>query len=157
METIASFQINHLKLQSGLYVSKKYNVGTIPITVFDVRMKRPYKDSVMSTGSIHTIEHIVATFLRNDKEFSSRIIYFGPMGCRTGFYFIVKGDLNSKDVISLLIRAYDYVVDFVGEIPGATPIQCGYCYDMDLEAAKSDSIAYSKILKSATSENLIYP
>lgn len=157
METISSFQIDHLKLLRGLYLSKKYNIDGMVMTVFDLRMRRPYKDDVMGTGAIHAIEHIVATFLRNDDDFGNRIVYFGPMGCRTGFYLIIVGDLMPQDVLELLIRAFDYVVNFEGDIPGATPQQCGYCYDMNLDEAKLASNYYIKTLKDSKKENLNYP
>lgn len=157
METIPSFTIDHLKLKCGLFVSGKYIVGSGTLTTFDLRMKRPYHDPVMETGSVHALEHIIATYLRNDPLWGSRIIYFGPMGCRTGFYLIVAGDLTSEDILPLVERAYDFASDFSGEIPGATPKECGYCVDMDLELAKADAAMYYNVLIDPKKENLFYP
>lgn len=157
METISSFTVDHLKLKCGVFVSAKYDIGGSLITTFDLRMKRPYHDPVMETGSVHALEHILATYLRSDSLWGDRIIYFGPMGCRTGFYLIVAGDLTSEDIIPLLERAYDFASDFSGEIPGATPKECGYCVDMDLELAKADAAMYYNVLIDPKKENLRYP
>ena len=115
MKTIASFQVDHLRLKSGLYVSRKDVVGDEVITTFDIRMKRPYQEDVMSTGSIHALEHICATYIRNDELWKDKIIYFGPMGCRTGFYLIVAGDVTTDAIRPLIERTFDYASDFEGE------------------------------------------
>ena len=147
METIPSFKIDHLRLKAGLYVARRDLLGDEMITTFDIRMKRPYHEDVMSTGSIHALEHICATYMRNDELWGRRIIYFGPMGCRTGFYLI--------DV--LLTLKESEVSEFEGEIPGATPKECGYCVDMDLEEAKRDAALYYNLLIDAKKENFNYP
>jgi LuxS protein involved in autoinducer AI2 synthesis len=157
METIPSFTVDHQKLKCGVFVSSKYVLGGQTLTTFDLRMKRPYVDAVMETGSVHALEHIVATYLRNDSLWGSRIIYFGPMGCRTGFYLIMSGDLSPEDVLPLLERAYDFAAEFKGEIPGATPKECGYCVDMDLNLANADAAAYYNIIINPKKENLNYP
>ncbi len=127
------------------------------VTTFDLRMKRPYREDVMDTGSIHALEHICAAYMRNDPLWGDKIIYFGPMGCRTGFYLVVAGDLESEDILPLVERTFDFAGDFEGEIPGATPLECGYCVDMDLEGAKADATLYYNLLISAKKENFNYP
>lgn len=157
MNTIPSFTIDHLKMKSGVFVSCKYALSNIVLTTFDLRMKRPYHELVMETGSVHAIEHIAATYLRNDTMWGEKIIYFGPMGCRTGFYLIMLGDLLPEDILPLLERTFDYVSEFDGDIPGATPKECGFCVDMDLESAKADAAMYYNILIDPKKENLRYP
>ena len=157
METIASFQVDHLRLKSGLYVSRKDVVGDEVITTFDIRMKRPYQEDVMSTGSIHALEHICATYIRNDELWKDKIIYFGPMGCRTGFYLIVAGDVTTDAIRPLIERTFDYASDFEGEIPGATPKECGFCVDMDLAEAKRDATLYYNVIIGGKKENFNYP
>lgn len=157
MQTIASFTVDHLKLKSGLFVSRKDIIGSIVLTTFDLRLKRPYHDPVMDTASVHTLEHICATYLRNDPLWGDRVIYFGPMGCRTGFYLIMTGDLSSEEILPLIERTFDYASEYTGEIPGATPKECGYCVDMDLELAKVDAAMYYNVLIAAKKENLLYP
>ena len=109
MEKIASFTVNHLNLLPGVYVSRKDNVGGNVITTFDLRMTRPNYEPVMNTAEVHTIEHLAATFLRNHKEYGEKIIYFGPMGCRTGFYLILAGEYESKDIVPLLKELYTFM------------------------------------------------
>ena len=121
MEKIASFTIDHIKLQPGIYVSRKDHVGNEVITTFDIRMTSPNEEPVMNTAEVHTIEHLAATFLRNHKEFGSRIIYFGPMGCRTGFYLLLAGDYESSDIVELLKDMFVFIRDFKDEVPGASP------------------------------------
>lgn len=157
MKTIASFQVDHLRLKSGLYVSRKDVVGDEVITTFDIRMKRPYQEDVMSTGSIHALEHICATYIRNDELWKDKIIYFGPMGCRTGFYLIVAGDVTTDAIRPLIERTFDYASDFEGEIPGATPKECGFCVDMDLAEAKRDATLYYNVIIDGKKENFNYP
>jgi len=154
----SSFNIDHLKLKHGVFVSAKYDVGGgALLTVFDLRMKRPYQEPVMETGSIHALEHILAHFLRNDDLWGNRIIYIGPMGCRTGFYLILSGDVTSEEVLPLLERAFDYASEYSGEIPAANPKQCGYCVDMDLTLANADAAMYYNVLIEPKKENLYYP
>lgn len=157
MQKIPSFKIDHLRLKSGLYVSRRDLVGEEMITTFDLRLKKPYKETVMTTGSAHAIEHIGATYMRNDELWGNRIIYFGPMGCRTGFYLIVAGDISPETILPFVIRAFEHISDFEGKIPGATHAECGFCEDMDLSAAKNDAIMYYNVLIEAKKSNLNYP
>lgn len=135
MEKIQSFTVNHEKLKSGLYVSRKDAFNGTVTTTFDVRFKMPNKEPVMSYSAIHTIEHLGATFLRNS-NFKDRIIYFGPMGCRTGFYLVVFGDLSVSDIYPLIVSTLSFIINYNGEIPGATPVECGNYSEQDLNGAK---------------------
>lgn len=157
MQLIPSFQIDHLRLKQGLYISRKDFFGRECVTTFDIRMKKPYDEEVMTTGSAHAIEHIGATFLRSDDLWKDKIIYFGPMGCRTGFYLIVAGDIDVETIYPLIERTFDYISDYKGEIPGATPRECGFCVDMDLAMANRDAALYYNILINATKFNFEYP
>ena len=132
MEKIASFTIDHIKLQPGIYVSRKDRVGAETITTFDLRMTSPNEEPVMNTAEVHTIEHLAATFLRNHLLYKEKTIYFGPMGCRTGFYLLLAGDLTSKDIVPLMIEMYEFIRDYKGEVPGASPKDCGNYLDMNL-------------------------
>lgn len=125
MEKITSFTINHLKLEPGVYVSRKDNVNGAIITTFDLRMTAPNREPVMNTAEVHTIEHLGATFLRNDPEWADKTVYFGPMGCRTGFYMLLAGDLSSEDVVPLVTKMFEFIRDFEGDIPGAAARDCG--------------------------------
>ena len=136
MDKITSFKVNHLVLEPGVYVSRKDMVGTEVLTTFDLRMTTPNKEPVMNTAELHTLEHICATFLRNHKDYKEDIIYFAPMGCRTGCYLIMAGDLESKDIIPLLLEMFRFARDFEGDIPGASPIECGNYLDQNLPMAK---------------------
>ncbi|MDY6334799.1 MAG: S-ribosylhomocysteine lyase [Lachnospiraceae bacterium] len=135
MEKIASFTVNHLLLEPGIYVSRQDHVGKEVITTFDLRMTAPNREPVMNTAEVHTIEHLGATFLRNDSEWKDRDIYFGPMGCRTGFYLVLAGDLKSRDVIDVVTRMFEFIRDYRGEIPGAAPRDCGNYLDQNLGMA----------------------
>lgn len=137
MEKIASFTIDHIKLEPGVYVSRidKDTATGAVVTTFDLRMTAPNREPVMNTAELHTIEHLCATFLRNDEEWSSRVVYFGPMGCRTGCYLVLFGQYESKDVIGLVTRMFEFVRDFEGEIPGAKPDECGNYLDQNLGMA----------------------
>ena len=135
MKKIASFTVNHLTLLPGVYVSRKDHIGAETVTTFDIRMTRPNYEPVMNTAEVHTIEHLGATFLRNHKEFSDRVVYFGPMGCRTGFYLLLAGDHESKDIIGLLKEMFVFMRDFKGEVPGAAARDCGNYLDMNLPMA----------------------
>ena len=137
MEKIASFTIDHLKLVPGVYVSRKDTIGKEVITTFDLRMTSPNDEPVMNTAEVHTIEHMAATFLRNHPVYGNKTIYFGPMGCRTGFYLLLAGDYSSKDIVSLVIEMYEFIRDFKGEVPGASPKDCGNYLDMNLSMAKN--------------------
>ena len=136
MEKITSFTIDHIKLQPGVYVSRKDPVGDQVITTFDIRMTSPNEEPVMNTAELHAMEHLAATFLRNHKEFGSKVIYWGPMGCRTGNYLLLNGDYESRDIVPLMIEMFEFIRDFEGEIPGASPKDCGNYLDMNLDMAK---------------------
>lgn len=136
MKPIISFTINHLKLLPGIYVSRKDTIGAETITTFDIRMTRPNFEPVMNTAEIHTIEHLAATFLRNHPIYADKTIYFGPMGCRTGFYLLLAGDYISRDIVPLIIELFTFIRDFEGEVPGAAPFNCGNYLDMNLPMAK---------------------
>lgn len=135
MEKIASFTIDHIKLEPGIYVSRKDHVGAEVITTFDLRMTAPNDEPVMNTAELHTIEHLAATFLRNEPQWKDRIIYFGPMGCRTGCYLLLAGDYQSKDIVKLVTDMFEFIRDFKGEVPGASAKDCGNYLDMNLGMA----------------------
>ena len=158
MQKITSFTIDHMKLIPGVYVSRKDPVGSEMITTFDLRMTSPNDEPVMNTAEMHTIEHLAATFLRNHKEFGPKIIYFGPMGCRTGFYLLLAGDYNSKDIMELLKEMFGFIADFKGEIPGASAKDCGNYLDMNLPMARYLAKKYlEEVLMDITEERLVYP
>ncbi|MDD6057474.1 MAG: S-ribosylhomocysteine lyase, partial [Clostridiales bacterium] len=136
MKKIASFQIDHIKLQPGIYVSRKDHIGAETITTFDLRMTSPNEEPVMNTAEMHAIEHLAATFLRNHAVYGEKIVYFGPMGCRTGFYLLLAGDYTSRDIVALMIELFEFIRAFEGEIPGASPKDCGNYLDMNLPMAK---------------------
>ena len=158
MEKITSFTINHLKLLPGVYVSRVDYVAGNPVTTFDLRMTAPNREPVMNTAEMHTIEHLGATFLRNDPEFGEKDIYFGPMGCRTGFYLLLAGDYESTDIVNLMIEMYEFIRDFEGEIPGASAKDCGNYLDMNLPMAKWLARKYlDEVLYDITPDRLRYP
>ncbi len=158
MKQIKSFTVDHIKLDRGLYVSRVDKVSDTCVTTFDIRMTKPNVMEVLSTGVIHAIEHLGATYLRNDKEFADRVIYFGPMGCRTGFYLILAGEYKSKDIVPLMTRLYEFISQFDGDIPGATPQCCGNYSDMDKEGAvKQADIYLNQVLRDIDEANLEYP
>lgn len=157
MKTIPSFTINHIELLRGIYVSRKDNVGGETITTFDIRMKEPNREPAMGQGALHTIEHLAATYLRNS-EWADRIIYWGPMGCCTGCYFLAKGDLTPQDIVPLMTDTFRFVRDFEGEIPGAAPKDCGNYLLHDLPMAKWESAKYvSEVLEQMSEANMVYP
>ena len=135
MEKIASFTIDHIKLQPGIYVSRKDQIGQEVVTTFDLRMTSPNEEPVMNTAEVHTIEHLGATYLRNKEEIRDKVIYFGPMGCRTGFYLLLAGDYASKDIVALVTEMFEFIRDYRGEVPGASPKDCGNYLDMNLGMA----------------------
>ena len=158
MEKIASFTVDHLRLVPGVYVSRVDQVAGNPITTFDLRMTRPNKEPVMNTAEVHTIEHLASTFLRNHAEYADKTIYFGPMGCRTGFYLILAGSYESKDIVPLLKEMYTFMAEFEGEVPGAAAKDCGNYLDMNLPMAKYLSKKYlTEGLENITDEQLNYP
>ena len=142
MEKIASFTVNHLTLMPGVYVSRKDNVNGSIITTFDIRITRPNKEPVINTAEMHAMEHLGATYLRNDSEWKDKCIYFGPMGCRTGFYLILAGDLKPQDIIELLKKMFKWMADYEGEIPGQSARDCGNYLDLNLPMAKYVSEKY---------------
>lgn len=157
MEKIASFTVNHLDLLPGVYVSRKDYVGKEVLTTFDLRMTAPNKEPVMNTAEIHTIEHLAATYLRNS-DCKGDVIYFGPMGCRTGFYLIMAGDLSSYDILPLVTKTFEFIRDFNGEVPGAHPRDCGNYLDMNLPMANFLAKHYlDHALYVADASNLTYP
>ena len=158
MEKIASFTIDHIKLQPGIYVSRKDYVGQEVITTFDIRMTSPNEEPVMNTAEVHTIEHLAATFLRNHGELGSTIIYFGPMGCRTGFYLLLAGDYESSDIVELLKEMFAFIRDFKDEVPGASPKDCGNYLDMNLGMANYLAKKYlDEVLDHIGPDRLVYP
>ncbi len=158
MEKIASFTIDHIKLQPGIYVSRKDTFGEAVITTFDLRMTSPNEEPVMNTAEMHTIEHLGATFLRNHTEYKNRTIYFGPMGCRTGFYLLLAGDLSSKDIVPLMTEMFEFIRDFKDEVPGASAKDCGNYLDMNLPMANYVAKHYlENVLYSIDDSCLVYP
>lgn len=158
MKQIASFTIDHMKLLRGVYVSRKDKIGSETITTFDIRMTRPNFEPAMLTGEVHTMEHLAATYLRNHTEYADKTVYFGPMGCRTGFYLLLGGDFESKTIVPLLTEMFEFIRDFEGDIPGATAINCGNYSDMDLPLAKSYARKFlEEVLYNIDDEHLIYP
>ena len=158
MEKITSFTIDHIKLQPGIYVSRKDTIGAEVITTFDLRMTSPNEEPVMNTAEVHTIEHLGATFLRNHPQYKDRTIYFGPMGCRTGFYLLLAGDLSSADIVPLMKEMYQFIRDFEGQVPGADPKDCGNYLDMNLGMAKYMAKKYlEEVLDNIDESRLVYP
>ena len=158
MEKIASFTIDHLKLVPGVYVSRKDTIGKEVITTFDLRMTSPNDEPVMNTAEVHTIEHLAATFLRNHPVYGDKTIYFGPMGCRTGFYLLLAGDLTSKEIVPLMIEMFEFIRDFKDEVPGASPKDCGNYLDMNLPMANYLAKRYhDNVLYNIDDSRLVYP
>ena len=158
MEKITSFTIDHIKLQPGVYVSRKDKAGDSVITTFDIRMTSPNEEPVMNTAELHTIEHLAATFLRNHPVFGPKMIYWGPMGCRTGNYLLLNGDYESRDIIPLMIETFEFIRDFEGEVPGASARDCGNYLDMNLGMAKYLAKKYlEQVLYDIRPDRLVYP
>lgn len=158
MEKIPSFTVDHLRLKRGVYVSRKDIAGGEVITTFDVRMKEPNREPALSPSAIHTIEHLAATFLRNHPVWASKIIYWGPMGCLTGNYLIVKGDMTSADILPLVMETFEFVASYSGDVPGASARDCGNYLLMNLPEAQYEAKRYLlETLCVATEENLNYP
>lgn len=155
MDKIASFTVNHLKLLPGVYVSRRDTAGDARITTFDIRMTRPNHEPVMNTAEIHTIEHLGATFLRNHKVYKDRVLYFGPMGCRTGFYLLTRG-LTPAQALELTVESFRFMAAFEGAVPGASEVECGNYRDMDLPAAKAEAAAMLPVLEALTADRLHY-
>lgn len=158
MEKIASFTIDHIKLEPGVYVSRTDSVGNSIVTTFDIRMTAPNREPVMNTAEMHAMEHLGATFLRNHKDFGSKIVYFGPMGCRTGFYLLLAGEYTSAQVVPLLTEMYEFIRDFQGDIPGACPKDCGNYLDMNLPMGNWLARRFlENTLYSIDQAHLVYP
>ena len=158
MDKIASFTVNHLDLIPGVYVSRKDYVGKEVLTTFDLRMTAPNREPVMNTAELHTIEHLAATYLRNNDEWKEKVIYFGPMGCRTGCYLILAGDYESKDIVPLMTEMFEFIRDFEGDIPGASAKDCGNYLDMNLGMANYLANRYlENTLYHIDAAHLIYP
>ena len=158
MKKITSFTIDHIKLQPGIYVSRKDPVGDSIVTTFDLRMTSPNEEPVMNTAEMHTIEHLAATFLRNHDAWGSKIIYFGPMGCRTGFYLLLAGDYESADIVDLMIEMFTFIRDFHDEVPGASAKDCGNYLDMNLPMANYLAKRYlDNVLVGISEDRLVYP
>ena len=158
MQKITSFTIDHIKLVPGVYVSRKDPIGNEMITTFDLRMTSPNDEPVMNTAETHAIEHLAATYLRNHKKFGPKIIYFGPMGCRTGFYLLLAGDYDSKDIVGLMIELFEFIANFHNEVPGASAKDCGNYLDMNLPMARYLAKKYlNEVLYSISEEQLVYP
>lgn len=153
MQKIESFKIDHTKLFAGLYVSRKDRKNGLCVTTFDLRFTAPNREKVMDTPAIHTIEHLGATYLRNSER-AEDIVYFGPMGCRTGFYLVMFGDLESEEVYKLVLKMCDFIIEFEGQIPGATAVECGNFSEQDLVGAKTYTKKYKSELE--TNKNFIY-
>ncbi|WP_136809982.1 S-ribosylhomocysteine lyase [Desulfosediminicola flagellatus] len=158
MKKIESFTIDHTRLKRGVYVSRRDAVGDSMVTTFDLRMKEPNNEPALSSAAAHTLEHIGATFLRNHAAFSSRIVYFGPMGCLTGFYLLVSGNTDSKTIAPLIQELFKYTSEFEGTVPGASPVECGNYMLMDLLSARLEALKYyNEVLDGIGEENLVYP
>jgi len=158
MERIESFNVDHTKLKRGIYVSRLDSVGDSYVTTFDIRMKVPNEEPVIDVPALHTIEHLGATFLRNNKEWDEKTVYFGPMGCRTGCYVIFKGNLKSSEVVDIMKEMFQFIADYDGNIPGASAVECGNYLSMDLPMAKYESGKFvNEVLEVIKKENLNYP
>lgn len=158
MKKIPSFTIDHNRLKRGIYVSRKDTIGNSTVTTFDIRMKEPNREPALGQGAIHTIEHLAATYLRNDDDWKESIVYWGPMGCLTGNYLLMKGDLISKDIVELMKNTFRFIAEYEGEIPGTAPQDCGNYLLHDLLMARYESRKYlEEVLENITEENLEYP
>lgn len=157
MEKITSFTIDHLRLLPGLYVSRVDKIGEETVTTFDLRITKPNDEPVMNTAEVHTIEHLGATFLRNEPTWKNRVLYFGPMGCRTGFYLLLAGSLTSQEVLPLVTECFRFIRDYRGEVPGASPKDCGNYLDMNLSMANYWGRRYVATLENITPDRLRYP
>ena len=157
MEKITSFTIDHIKLQPGVYVSRKDKVGPETVTTFDLRLTSPNDEPVMNTAEMHTIEHLAATYLRNEPVWKEKVLYFGPMGCRTGFYLLLAGDWTSAEIVPLVRDCFAFIRDFRGEVPGASAKDCGNYLDMNLPMANYWGRKYTQLLENITEDRLVYP
>ena len=157
MEKIASFTVDHIKLLPGLYVSRKDKVGAETVTTFDLRLTKPNEEPVLNTAEVHTIEHLGATYLRNEPTWKDKVLYFGPMGCRTGFYLLLAGDYSSREVLPLVTECFRCIRDYRDAVPGASPKDCGNYLDMNLPMANYWGAKYVGVLENADETRLNYP
>ena len=157
VEKIASFTVDHIKLLPGLYVSRKDKVGAETVTTFDLRLTKPNEEPVLNTAEVHTIEHLGATFLRNEPTWKDKVLYFGPMGCRTGFYLLLAGDYSSREVLPLVTECFRFIRDYRDAVPGASPKDCGNYLDMNLPMANYWGAKYVGVLENADETRLNYP
>ncbi len=157
VEKIASFTVDHIKLLPGLYVSRKDKVGAETVTTFDLRLTKPNEEPVMNTAEVHTIEHLGATYLRNEPTWKDKVLYFGPMGCRTGFYLLLAGDYSSRDVLPLVTECFRFIRDYRDAVPGASPKDCGNYLDMNRPMANYWGAKYAGVLENADETRLNYP
>ena len=157
MEKIISFTIDHIKLQPGLYVSRKDAVGQETVTTFDLRLTSPNEEPVMNTAEMHTMEHLAATYLRSEPQWKSKVLYFGPMGCRTGFYLLLAGDYTSEEALPLVRDCFRFIAQFRGDVPGASAKDCGNYLDMNLPMANHWGRRYAALLENITADRLVYP
>ena len=157
MEKITSFTIDHIKLQPGLYVSRVDRVGAEAVTTFDLRLVSPNEEPVLNTAEIHTMEHLAATYLRNEPQWKERVLYFGPMGCRTGFYLLLAGELTSAEIVPLVRDCFAFIRDFRGDVPGASAKDCGNYLDMNLPMANYWGAKYAALLENIEADRLVYP
>ena len=157
MEKIASFTIDHIKLQPGLYVSRRDRIGAETVPTFDLRITSPNDEPVMNTAEIHAMEHLGATYLRNNELWKDLVIYFGPMGCRTGFYLLLAGELSSEAILPLVTGCFKFIAEYEGEIPGASAKDCGNYLDMNLPMANYWGKKYTALLENITDDRLVYP
>ena len=158
MEKIASFQVDHLRLKRGIYVSRVDRFGETALTSFDIRLKEPNREPVVDVPALHTLEHLGATFLRSNEAWKARTVYFGPMGCRTGLYMVLEGELRSDDVVALVSELFNWIASYEGDIPGAAPAECGNWRDHNLEMARWEARKFSaEVLGHLGAENLRYP
>lgn len=158
MEKITSFTIDHLKLIPGLYVSRKDSVNDHPVTTFDIRMTNPNEEPVMNTAEVHTLEHLGATFLRNHPVYKDKVLYFGPMGCRTGFYLLIAGSYESADIVPLMQEMFGFMASFEGDVPGASAKDCGNYLDMNLPMARYQAKKYlNEVLVDIQDTQMYYP
>lgn len=158
MKTIPSFTIDHIRMSRGIFVSRKDNVGGETVTTFDIRMKEPNREPTLGQGALHTIEHLAATYLRNHPTWADQIVYWGPMGCLTGNYLLMKGDLKSSDIVELMQETFRFVAEFDGVVPGTTAMDCGSYLLHDLPMAKLEAARYlHEVLECMKEENLVYP
>ena len=157
MNKIPSFNINHIRLLRGIYVSRRDKVGTEEITTFDIRMKEPNREPAFGQGALHTIEHLAATYLRNEPAWKEKVLYFGPMGCRTGFYLLLKGSLTSREALPLVRDCFRFIANYTGEVPGASAKDCGNYLDMNLPIANYWGRKYTDLLENIDDSRLVYP